>query len=293
MDASIARRMWRIGEPIHAIVYFSQHSRDAWAAAGLRGFWRGYFATRAAPLGAVGPELVTATFYNFHPAMVAKALPEVWSMASPQQALDARLAGAHDALLAALGEHAHSADLPTAVHVVRSALDGLPREGRALFAANAALPWPADPLLALWHGLTLLREHRGDGHNAALLAAGIQGCAAHVLSAAVGGAPRGVIQPARGWSDDDWDAAHGDLEVRGLVDPDGAATAAGQRLHADIEQRTDELALAPWATVGEEGIDAVAPTLGRLTDDIVAAGVLPFPNAMGLPAGRGADQADG
>jgi hypothetical protein len=283
MDASVARQMWRIGEPIHAIVYFAQPSRDAWAAAGIRGFWRGYFATRAAPLGAVGPAVVTATFYNFHPAMVARAVPDVWSMASPAAALEARLAGAHDSLLAVLGEDAHRADLPTAVHVVRSALDGLDVAGRALFAANVALPWPEDPLLALWHGLTLLREHRGDGHNAALLSAGIGGCAAHVLAAAVGGAPRDVIQPARGWSDEEWATTTAALHERGLVDGGGVATAAGRQLHDEVEQRTDELALAPWTAAGEEGIDAIAPTLTRLTHAIVAAGVLRFPNPMGLP----------
>jgi hypothetical protein len=78
-----ARRLWLVGEPVHALTYFAQAAFDAWAAAGITGFWRGYFATRAAPFGEVGPEVVTASFYNFAPAMVARALPSVWALASP------------------------------------------------------------------------------------------------------------------------------------------------------------------------------------------------------------------
>jgi hypothetical protein len=283
MDATAARELWRVAEPVHAIIYFHPASAEAWADAGLRGFWRGYFATRAAPLGPVGPGPVTATFYNFEPAMVARALPEVWTMASPAQALAARLAGADDALRDALGDDATADDLAPTAAVVRDVASRLPVHGRALFTANAALPWPDPPLLALWHGLTLLREHRGDGHNAALLAAGLDGCSAHVLAAAVGGSPRDVIQPARGWSDDQWDGAVGALAGRGLVDADGHATDAGRQLHAGVERRTDEMAAAPWSGVDQSALAAVLATLSRLAGRIADAGVIRFPNPMGLP----------
>ena len=36
----------------------------------------------AAPLGAVGPGVVVATFYGFHPDFVARAIPEVWEIAN-------------------------------------------------------------------------------------------------------------------------------------------------------------------------------------------------------------------
>ena len=285
MDASLARRLWRVGEPVHAIIYFHPASAAAWADAGIRGFWRGYFATRAAPLGPVGPGPVTASFYNFHPAMVAKALPDVWTMATP----DAGPGGAAwpapmPPCATCSGRMPTRDDIAATAEVLRDALDGLPVVGRALFAANVALPWPDAPLLSLWHGLTLLREHRGDGHNAALLAAGIDGCAAHVLAAAVGGAPRDVTQPARGWSDDDWAAASAGLGARGLVDGDGAATDAGRALHADIERRTDELATAPWTDLDDDTLESVTTTLARLAGRVAGAGVIRFPNPMGLPA---------
>ncbi len=284
MDTSLARRLWRVGEPVHAIVYFHPASAAAWDAAGLRGFWRGYFATRAAPFGAVGSGPVAASFYNFHPAMVARAVPEVWTMVTPASALDARLAGAEAALRDALGDDAAAPDLATTAAVLRRVVAEAPVAGRALFGANLSLPWPDDPLLSLWHGLTLLREHRGDGHNAALLANGIDGCGAHVLAAATGGAPRDVTQPARGWSDDDWSAATERLAQRGLVDGAGGATAAGLELHAAVERRTDELAAAPWAAVDDHDIEQLATTLARLAGRIASAGVIRFPNPMGLPA---------
>lgn len=284
MEASLARRLWRVGEPVHAIIYFHPESAAAWRAAGIRGFWRGYFATRAAPFGEVGPGPVTASFFNFHPAMVARAVPEVWAMTSPTGALAARLAGADAALRDALGDDAGASDLAPVAEVLRDAVARASVAGRALFGANVALPWPDEPLLALWHGLTLLREHRGDGHNATLLASGIDGCSAHVLAAAVGGAPRDVTQPARGWTDDDWDTATDGLAVRGLVGGDGVATPAGRELHAAIERRTDELAAAPWAPVDDDALEQTVRTLARLAGRVAGSGVIRFPNPMGLPA---------
>ena len=232
----------------------------------------------------MGPGPVTATFYNFAPSMVARALPEVWAMATPTEALEARLEGARDALVDVLGDDADAADLATAAATVRAAAETMPVAGRALFAANVSLPWPDPPLLALWHGLTLVREHRGDGHNAVLTAAGIDGCAAHALAAAVGGTPRDVTQPARGWTDAEWSAAVGRLADAGLVDAAGAATDAGRRRHDEIERRTDELALEPWSAVDDDALEGLVTTLARVAGRIAAAGVIRFPNPMGLPA---------
>lgn len=285
MDASTAREMWLLGEPLHAVTYFAPESFAAWEDVGLRGFWRGYFATRAAPFGSVGPEVVTATFYNFAPEMVARALPSVWSLASPAEALAARTRGATDALRAILGPAAATPAVAAAAATLRAAVAGCDVPGRALFAANAALPWPAEPLAALWHGLTALREHRGDGHNAVLTAHGVDGCAAHILAGAAGGADRTVTQPARGWTDEAWASRVAALIGRGLLDAGAAITPAGAALHAAIEARTDELALAPWAHVGTDAAAEVAAALRPLARAVVASGVIRFPNPMNLPAG--------
>src|ERR1022692_1609682 len=104
---AVARRMWTLFEPVHGVTYFAPEARGAFEDAGLRGFWRGYFAGRAAPLGAVTAAPVTASFYNFAPPMVSRALPAVWQLISPQRALDVRRAGAVAALSRVLGDLDH------------------------------------------------------------------------------------------------------------------------------------------------------------------------------------------
>ena len=85
----MARSMWTLFEPVHAVTYFAAEARSAYEQAGLRGFWRGYFAGRAAPLGVTGTggaAVVAASFFNFAPAFVARAIPGVWELITPQEA---------------------------------------------------------------------------------------------------------------------------------------------------------------------------------------------------------------
>ncbi|MDQ2650982.1 MAG: hypothetical protein M3Z03_15700 [Actinomycetota bacterium] len=283
MDATTARQLWLVGEPIHALTYFSADAAAAWEAAGMRGFWRGYFATRAAPFGAVDAPVVTASFFNFQPAMVERAVPAVWSMVSPAAALDARLAGMDAALRSTVGSLVDDPRLHDVVAVLRDVVTGAPTAGRALFAANAALPWPTESHLALWHALTCLREHRGDGHNAALVAAGLDGCEAHVLAGAAGGTSRSVLQPARGWTDAEWDAAVDRLVERGLVRGDGAITDAGAALHGSVEATTDGLAAAVWTGVPDATATTMLDTLRPWAEAIHRSGQIRQPNPMGLP----------
>ena len=63
-----------------------------------------------------------------------------------------------------------------------------------LFAGHLAQAWPTEPHLALWFGITLLREYRGDGHIAALTADGVSGIEALVLHGATGAVPPAVLQ---------------------------------------------------------------------------------------------------
>jgi hypothetical protein len=244
MSASqVARRMWTLFEPIHAMTYFAAEARAAYEAAGLRGFWRGYFAGRSAPLGRVSSAPVTASFFTFAPQMVSRALPDVWDLISPEQALAAREAGAVTALGRVLGDLSDAAGV--AADMLSVAVADVDCSGRVLAAANAALPVPSGPIARLWHSATVLREHRGDGHFASLLAADVDGCESNVLRAAVD-LPRETIQPLRGWTDSQWDAASARLSERGMIADDGAVTSAGAELRASIEAATDAAAARPW-----------------------------------------------
>jgi hypothetical protein len=244
MSASqVARRMWTLFEPIHAMTYFAAEARAAYEAAGLRGFWRGYFAGRSAPLGRVSSAPVTASFFTFAPQMVSRALPDVWDLISPEQALAVREAGAVTALGRVLGDLSDAAGV--AADMLSVAVADVDCSGRVLAAANAALPVPSGPIARLWHSATVLREHRGDGHFASLLAADVDGCESNVLRAAVD-LPRETIQPLRGWTDSQWDAAAARLSERGMIADDGAVTSAGAELRASIEAATDAAAARPW-----------------------------------------------
>ena len=276
--AGAARRMWTLFEPVHVVTYFTPEARAGFEAAGLRGFWRGSFAGRAAPLGRPGPAVVTASFYNFAPPMVARALPAVWDLVTPQDALTARSAGAVAALRRLLGERA--AGLSALADGLLRATDGLDCSGRVLAAANAALPAPAEPAARLWHAATLLREHRGDGHSAALLAADIEGCEALVLRAGAD-LSREVLQPIRGWSDEEWDQAAARLAGRGWLGEDGRVTPEGAAARQAAEDATNQAAARPWARLGTAGTEELA---GLLTPVARAcAAELPFPHPIGVP----------
>jgi hypothetical protein len=280
--------MWTLFEPVHAVTYFTADSRSAYEQAGLRGFWRGYFAGRAAPLGAVNAAVVAASFYNFAPAFVGRAIPGVWELITPEEALRARLEGATAALRGLLaGQESEAA---AAADLLWRAVGELDFPGRVLSAANAALPVPEDGLARLWQAATVLREHRGDGHFAALAAADIDGCEAVALRCLID-LSRETMQPVRGWTDEAWDDALSRLAARGWVDGvdgDGALTltGAGREAHAAVENATDWAAARPWARLGPEATAEIAAALAPIS--AACASVLPFPSPIGLPAPRAA-----
>src|SRR6185437_9502115 len=228
LDLSSARTAWRALEPYHAMIYFAPEAREAYTAAGLKGFWMGYFASRAAPLGAVPGSVVTATFFNFHPRMVARAIPDAWRFSSPERVMGARLQAADAALRRLLGAQVDSGEVAEAAELAKEAVAGCPVAGRPLFAAYHDLPWPAEPHLVLWHAATLLREFRGDGHVVALVTSGVDGCEAHLTLIGDGVASREALQPHRGWNDEEWEATHLRLLSRGLLDETGTLTPAGK-----------------------------------------------------------------
>jgi hypothetical protein len=272
-----ARRIWTLVEPVHAVTYFSPEAKSAFEDAGLRGFWRGYFAGRSAPLGAVTAAPVIASFYNFAPSMVTRALPAVWELISPEQALATRAAGATAALRRLLADT--HADVALAADLLMTALAGLNCSGRVLASANAALPVPDEPVARLWHAATLLREHRGDGHFAALLAADIDGCEVLALQAPAK-LPRALLQPLRGWTDDEWAAAVARLARRGLLTSEGEATPDGTALLDAVERTTDLAAARPWP----DGALAAELTAAITPISMACAADLPYPNPIGVPA---------
>lgn len=277
MTSARARALWAALETLHDVTYFAPQARAAHEEIGLRGFWRGYVAMRAAPLGAASLGLVTAAFFGFAPRFLARSVPSVWELGSPAAALRAREAGA----VAALDAHLPGVrdGIGDVLPVLRRVLADVPWTG-ALGAANAALETPEDPLAALWHAATVLREHRGDGHIAVLTAEGISGLEAHVLRDAEDGS-RAMITASRGWTEDEWGQAVEGLTARGLLGT--GLTDTGAKLRAHVERRTDELAATPYRGVTDAEFASLDSVLTPLARALVPA-VVPFPNPVGAPA---------
>jgi hypothetical protein len=219
--------------------------------------------------------------------MVARALPDVWQRASVDQVLEARLAGAVTALRAVLPPEPER--WTAAADLMEAAVLAAVTAGRALGAANAALPRPADPLARVWHAATVLREHRGDGHVSALVGAGLDGCQALVLRDALHGG-REQMQPARGWTDGEWQAAVEALVERGWLAQDGRATPAGVAAHRAVEDATDRLAVQPWTALGSADQARLMGLLAPMAHAVGA--VVPYPNAVGVPPPRDPTDSD-
>lgn len=276
MSDVLARDIWRVLEPVHAVSYFADACIADRKALGLRGYWMGYFASRSAPLGAVGPGVIEATFYNFHPAMIRRAIPDAWTFVRPAEVLADRARSAAAVLRRTVPDIDEVAVRTRAG--LRAAVTGAPTQGRALFAANRDLPEPEDPVEALWQAATALREHRGDGHVACLLAEGIDGCAAHVLFNAETGAPDNLWRDNRGWSEQDWAQAGQRLTERGLL-ADGRLTDAGRALRAHLEARTDALAMTAYHDVPD--LPALIDALLPAAELISASGEVVHPSPLG------------
>jgi hypothetical protein len=276
---SLARRFFDRFEPVHAVTYFAPEARTALDGLGFRGFWMGYFAARSAPFGVVPTAVVTATFYNFAPERVAKALPAAWDVASPTDALRAR----QESAVAALCRYGVTDDdAVAAADLAEKAARSAPIDGRPLFAANAALDWPDEPVGRLWHAVTLLREQRGDGHVAVLATLGVSGRECNLLHAAAGRVPKEMIMRSRDYDDDQWDHYRELLARRGILDGDGALTDAGRDLKQRIEDTTDGLALSALDTLDDDEVERLFLALTPITRKVVAAGDVPAATPMGL-----------
>ncbi len=285
-SADVARQGHYALELVHGVVYLTPETGERLVALGLEPGRITYFAGRAAAMGAVSAAVVTATFTNFNPTLVASCIPRAWTLASPEAIAGARFDGA-DAELHRLwgGEVIRSGDLVEAADLARRATEGCETMGRPLFAAHAGLDWPSEPHLVLWHAATLLREYRGDGHTAALVSVGLSGIEALVTHTATGtGFTPEFARTRRGWSVEDWERAEAGLADRGLLTRDHRLTPEGEAMRHDVEARTDELASKPWALLGHDRAGRLGE-LGRRLSGLIIEGEpqLRKPFAAGSP----------
>ncbi len=283
--AQTARRTWRTLEPLHGMIYFAPEATASYVGLGLAPE-AGYFASRAAPMGAVSAETVIATFFNFHPSLVRAAIPRAWAIAPPAAVLEARLAAADAALRRMLGDAVGSPEMARAAALARRVAERAAGrcEGRPLFAGHAGVEWPEAPHLVLWHAQTLLREFRGDGHLAALVVRGIGAVDALVLHVASGEVPLAFLRDTRGWSAAEWEEGIDSLRRRGWLDEEAGngpgeppgLSPLGLEVRRAIEDETDEMAVYPYEAVGDDAcaeLRALARPFSRAVVDAAGFGV--------------------
>lgn len=268
-----ARHLFELTEPISLVSFFSPEPNDSMAALGLRTYWDGYFAGRSAPLGQVPAEVVHAAFYSFADGEVARHIPRVWGTTTPEAAHAAREQGCAAALGRILGDLVETPELARAAELLAKASISAPMEGRVMYAGLRALPMPEEPTARLWHAANMLREHRGDGHIAALVSEGIGGTESHVLNALASG-----IYPAESFGrlhhlpEARLAPVMGALRDRGLVDATGRFTDTGRATKGRIESLTDALAEAPYQALDSLELNQLVALLEPIARRLQAAG---------------------
>ncbi|PRY50751.1 hypothetical protein LY71_103315 [Geodermatophilus tzadiensis] len=267
----LARRMFELVEPIGVIPYSADEPNEAMFALGFTDYWDTYFAGRAAPLGLVPAEVVDALFYNFAPGEVARHIPGVWRTTTPGAAIAARRSGCVKALRRVLGDRVESPAFARAADLLTTAATSAPVEGRPMYAALRAIPVPDDAGARLFHAASLLREHRGDGHIAALMVEGVGGLEAHVLLALDTGLPAEGFGRLHHLPAAQLAAVVDGMRDRGLVGDDGWLSGRGRAVRQRVEALTDDLAARPYEALEPDELDELVAAAEPLAALLLAA----------------------
>lgn len=278
--------MWRLYEPIHSVVYFHPRASASYREVGLKGGWMSYFASRSAALGTPSAEVVQALFYHFAPAMVKRAIPGAWGLASPEEILRVR----HEIAVDAINNGVEGLVSKTELHLMASQLYdiavSLPISGRVLYAAHLTADWGDSAAARLFGAATLLREHRGDTHNAALAAHGIDGVQSHLLQIAAGAVSHDIIFPTRGWSVETWNEGFEQLLSSGILSTYSTPkqpilTDLGHGVKQQIEAQTDNYS-NPWSSLEISRLSAIRTGLATISAGVKSYVGFPANNTIGV-----------
>jgi helix-turn-helix protein len=271
MANAMARRMFELVEPIGVIPYSADEPNETMFALGFTNYWDTYFAGRAAPLGMVPADVVDAVFYNFAPGEVARHIPKVWRTTTPEAAIAARRTGCARALRRILGDRIESRTFARATDLLTKAATSAPHHGRPMYAALRALPVPDDVVVRMFHAASMLREHRGDGHVAALMSQGIGSTESHVLLALDMGLPAEKFGRVHHLPSAQLAAVVDEMRRRGLIGDDGWLSERGRAVKARVEDITDELAAPPYESLEPDELEELMSTLEPLAALLLAA----------------------
>lgn len=273
VPASDARRLRDAAEPIATIGWWARAAGDEFSAQGLD-FFGGYVWGRAASLGAdVDPSIVVAAFGVFDAGLLGAVLDAAKPVASHEAVLAGRQRGASAGLAAATPSI--DVDLIASMAArLRAAMEDVDGTGRPLFSGLRALPVPDDPHGALWRAAEMFREHRGDGHLAACVAAGLDQVEMNVFTELWLGYPAGEYSGTRGFTPDRVAAAVQSLAASGWIDEQGVLTAEGRDARDQIEHSTDASQQQVMEALGDDCASLIAD-LSTVGDAVVATHAAP------------------
>ncbi|MFJ4439790.1 hypothetical protein [Streptomyces sp. NPDC088923] len=271
IDLDAVRDVSRAVSAAHLFIYLAPESAEEAAGLGVTDRGAAYLAFRSAAMGAVPWQITLAAFYNFSPRAV-RAMAGVWEAAPPERWQAARFRAAARAMrrVGVRLPDDHLAEARALIDPVVAAAD---HAGKVLAAANASVPLPADPLVALWQQITVVREWRGDAHLVVLADNGLGPCDCLVLHTASGGLPTALARATRQWDDEEWRAATARLAARGWLDAHGAITELGGAARERMEVETDAHCAALWQPIGDAGARRLASLITPITEAFGAAGV--------------------
>ena len=263
-----ARRLRDALEPIATQGWWSRPAGERLTGLGVD-FFPGYVWGRAAALGTPPSALVAATFGVFDAALIGAVFEDGSSTVSRDDILAARAAGAAESIAAV----ADSEECAAVADPLLDALAGLDPLGRPLFSALRELPVPASPSGRLWRAAELVREHRGDGHLATLVSAGLDAPEANVLTERWLGFGLGEYSATRGFGPDALAAAVARLKERGWMVGDDL-TDAGRAARVDIEASTDASQVGLIAALGS-ALDSVVAGAEAISARLIEARSFP------------------
>ena len=277
VQASGARRLRDAVEPIAMHSVWSRATNERLAEFG-HNFMTSYVNSRAALLGDPAPGVVASSFAVFEPNMVTGIYAAGKDLCGREELLRAR----DDATIASLSSVLDGEDVTVAAGVLRRGVEATSGTGRPLFSGLRDQPWPESPVGQLWRASELFREHRGDSHVAACVAAGLDPVEMNVLTELYVGMDLGTYSASRGWDEAALQGAAQRLQDRGLVDA-GQLTDAGQSFRAGIEDHTDVAQQSIIDAIGND-LDAVVGATTRWSQQCIDAQAFP-PNIFKRAAG--------
>ena len=277
VHGSPSRRLRDAIEPIAMHSVWSRATNERLAGLGLD-FLSSYVWGRAAALGEPDPGVVVSAFAVFEPSMIVATYEQGRAACPRDQLLAVRAEATIGSLRAALTD----AEVTAAADELAAAVSVADGTGRPLFSGLARQPWPDDPVGRLWRACELAREHRGDSHVAACIAAGLGPIAMNVLTELWIGIPLGVYTATRGWSPSQIDAEVQRLRETGLIDGDQLSP-AGQARRDELEATTDAMEQPIVDALGP-GFDALVAQLDEWSTRCIDARAFP-PDAFKRAAG--------